>query len=84
MLSIGYWKLLCTNFNNQAGINIDTLKSVRIPLPEKSVQDEIATEIMQRRSKANTLRREAEWEWKKAKEEFEKELLEGKNVNTIK
>jgi len=77
LLSIGYWKLLCTNFNNQAGVNIDTLKSVRIPLPEKSVQDEIATEIMQRRRKANTLRREAEAEWKKAKEEFENELLKG-------
>ncbi len=75
LLSIGYWKLLCTNFNNQAGVNIDTLKSVRIPLPKKSVQDEIATEIMLRRSKANTLRREAEAEWKKAKEKFEKELL---------
>lgn len=23
LLSIGYWKLLCTNFNNQAGVNTD-------------------------------------------------------------
>ena len=32
LLSIGYWKLLCTNFNNQAGVNTDTLKRVKIPL----------------------------------------------------
>ncbi len=72
---IGYWKLLCTNFNNQAGINIDTLKEVRIPLPEKSVQDRIAKEIINRRGKSNSLRQEAEQEWQSAKEEFEKALL---------
>lgn len=32
--SIGYWKLLSTYFNNQAGVNIETLKAVRILLPE--------------------------------------------------
>ncbi len=75
LLSIGYWKLLCTNFNNQAGVNTETLKKVRIPIPPKSLQDEIASEIMQRRRKANQLRREAWADWKKAKEQFEKELL---------
>lgn len=75
LLSIGYWKLLCTNFNNQAGVNTETLKAVRIPLPEKSVQDQIAVEIMQRRAQANQLRREASKEWAVAKAQFEKELL---------
>ncbi len=75
LLSIGYWKLLCTNFNNQAGINIETLKKVRIPLPDKSIQDEIAAEIMRRRSQANELRKEAAKEWAEAKAQFEKELL---------
>lgn len=75
LLSIGYWKLLCTNFNNQAGINTDTLKKVRIPLPEKEIQDQIVEELMQRRSRANTLRKEAQEEWKAAKLQFEKELL---------
>lgn len=75
LLSIGYWKLLCTNFNNQAGVNIETLKKVRIPLPDISVQNEIAAEIMRRRSQANQLRREAAKEWAEAKAQFERELL---------
>lgn len=66
---------MCTNFNNQAGINIETLKKVRIPLPDKSVQDEIAAEIMRRRSQANQLRKEAAKEWAEAKAQFERELL---------
>lgn len=75
LLSIGYWKLLCTNFNNQAGVNIETLKKVRIPLPDINVQNEIATEIMRRRGQANQLRREAAKEWAEAKAQFERELL---------
>ena len=75
LLSIGYWKLLCTNFNNQAGVNTDTLKRVKIPLPPKEIQDQIAAELMQRRSQANVLRRQAIKEWADAKAQFEKELL---------
>lgn len=75
LLSIGYWKLLCTNFNNQAGVNTETLKKVKIPLPPKEVQDQIAAELMQRRRKANTLRRDAIKEWNEARTRFEKELL---------
>ena len=75
LLSIGYWKLLCTNFNNQAGVNIETLKSVKIPLPDIETQNAIVAKIMGRRSEANRLRKEAEQEWKAAKEQFEKELL---------
>lgn len=76
LLSTGYWKLLCTNFNNQAGVNTETLKNVKIPLPPKEIQDDIARAIMQRRVKANALRKEAEEEWRAAKEQFEKLLLE--------
>lgn len=75
LLSIGYWKLLCTNFNNQAGVNTDTLKKVKIPLPPKEVQDQIASELMQRRSQANELRKQAIKEWTEAKAQFERELL---------
>lgn len=75
LLNIGYWKLLCTNFNNQAGVNTDTLKKVKIPLPPKEVQDQIAVELMQRRSQANNLRKQAIKEWAEAKAQFEKELL---------
>lgn len=75
LLSIGYWKLLCTNFNNQAGVNTETLKSVRIPLPDIETQNAIVSKIMGRRSEANKLRKEAEKEWREAKKQFEKELL---------
>ena len=75
LLNIGYWKLLCTNFNNQAGVNTDTLKKVKIPLPPKEIQDQIAVELMQRRSQANNLRKQAIKEWAEAKAQFEKELL---------
>ena len=75
LLNIGYWKLLCTNFNNQAGVNTETLKKVRIPLPPKEVQDQIAAESMQRRSQANILRKEALKEWAEAKSQFERELV---------
>ena len=75
LLSIGYWKLLCTNFNNQAGVNTDTLKRVKIPLPPKEIQDQIAAELMQRRSQANVLRRQAIKEWADANAQFGKELL---------
>ncbi|MBQ4082619.1 MAG: restriction endonuclease subunit S [Clostridia bacterium] len=75
LLSIGYWKLLCTNFNNQAGVNTDTLKNVKIPVPDITVQQEIADEIQKRRLKARQLKIEAEQEWQAAKDQFEKDLL---------
>lgn len=75
LLSIGYWKLLCTNFNNQAGVNTETLKKVKIPLPPKAIQDQIAKDIMQRRAQANMLRKQAAKEWAEAKAQFEKDLL---------
>lgn len=73
--SIGYWKLLSTYFNNQAGVNTETLKAVRILLPEKSIQDEIAEEILRRKNTAEALRLEAEQDWEAAKAEFERKLL---------
>ena len=73
--SIGYWKLLSTYFNNQAGVNTETLKAVRILLPEKSIQDEIAEEILRRKNTAEALRIEAEHDWIAAKAEFERKLL---------
>ena len=37
----GYFARLCTNFNNQAGINTATLASVRIPLPPASQREKL-------------------------------------------
>lgn len=73
--NIGYWKLLSTYFNNQAGVNTETLKTVRILLPEKSIQDEIAEEILRRKNTAEALRIGAERDWVAAKAEFERKLL---------
>ena len=73
--SIGYGKLLSTYFNNQAGVNTETLKAVRILLPKKTIQDEIAEEILRRKNTAEALRIEAEQDWEAAKAEFERKLL---------
>lgn len=73
---LGYWKLLCTNFNNQAGINVDTLQEVKIPLPSKSMQDYIAAEIVRRMKTARGLKREAKRVWRAAIRQFEEILFE--------
>ncbi len=73
--SIGYFGLLSTNFNNQAGINLETLSALRVPIPDAPVQQSIAAEIRRRRERARTLRAEAEQGWSEAKRWFEGQLL---------
>jgi type I restriction enzyme S subunit len=75
--SIGYLGLLATNFNNQAGINSATLASLRIPLPEIDIQQQLVGESQRRREEARRLRANAEREWKVAKHRFESLLLTG-------
>ncbi len=75
--SIGYFGILSTNFNNQAGINQETLSFVRIPLPDLQTQYKIVQEIKLRRDSANRIRAKALHEWNVAKNEFEKHLLRG-------
>jgi type I restriction enzyme S subunit len=72
---LGFFGLLATNFNNQAGINAETLKTVRIPVPDGDIQREIADEVARRRAKARQLHIDAELFWKEAKRRFEEELL---------
>ena len=74
---LGFFGLLSTNFNNQAGINVETLKAVRVPVPDPktSVQQEIAGEIARRREQARHLRDEARIVWEDAQSRFEEELL---------
>ena len=74
---VGYWKAICTFFNNQAGVNVDTLKETRIVLPERKIQDEIAKELHHRKTQALALRTRAVEEWTAARAQFEKELLGG-------
>ena len=73
--SLGYLSLLATKFNNQAGINLDTLRPLRIPAPPLAVQETIAAEARRRRDEARRLRREAEGDWQDAKRWFEAQLL---------
>lgn len=73
--SLGYLGLLSTNFNNQAGINMETLAALRLPIPDTSLQRSIAVEIRRRRERARVLRAEAEQDWAKAKRWFEEQLL---------
>jgi type I restriction enzyme S subunit len=72
---LGFFALLSTNFNNQAGINVETLKAVRLPVPSPEVQKMIASEVAHRRDGAQRLRSEAGKIWGDAKRRFEKELL---------
>lgn len=73
--SLGFFGLLSTNFNNQAGINVDTLKAVRLSVPDPKAQEKIATEVARRRDEARRLRDEARTIWDNAKRRFEEELL---------
>jgi type I restriction enzyme S subunit len=73
--SLGFFGLLSTNFNNQAGINVETLKSVRIPVPDPKTQEHIASEVARRRVEARRLREDASKIWNDARRGFEKELL---------
>lgn len=66
---------LCTNWNNQSGVNVELLKTVIIPLPSLEVQGQIANEVHSRISKAKQLQKETREELERAKAEVEKIIL---------
>lgn len=72
---LGFFGLLATNFNNQAGINGNTLEGVRLPWPDGKIQDKVAAELVRRRTDARRLRAEADALWEQAKVDFEAALL---------
>ena len=72
---LGFFGLLATNFNNQAGINVDTLERVRLPWPDVTTQTEIAEEVANRRDHARRLRAAADTLWSQSKADFEAALL---------
>ena len=72
---LGYFALLSTNFNNQAGVNVDTLRAVRLPVPDDATQKAIAAEVSRRRDAARHLREDAAQLWGDAKRRFEEALL---------
>ena len=75
--SIGYLALVCTKFNNQAGINTETLVELKTPVPLPAVQQHIVAEVQTRRAQARQLRVAAETGWANAKAAFEARLLGG-------
>lgn len=66
---------ICTNWNNQSGINIELLKHIPIPLPPLEVQAEIVEKVDAIYAEAKRLRREGDEILAKAKEEVERMLL---------
>ncbi|MCK0096701.1 restriction endonuclease subunit S [Yoonia sp. F2084L] len=66
---------ICTNWNNQSGVNVDLLRKLAIPVPSVEKQQLIAGEISKIFDQANSLRQEANAELDKAKAEIEAILL---------
>lgn len=66
---------LCTNWNNQSGVNIELLKTVKIPLPPLEIQNKIAEEIKRRISEAERLKAEANKIIEEAKKQVEEMIL---------
>ncbi len=66
---------LCTNWNNQSGVNIELLKTVLIPLPPLEIQNKIAEEVKRQISEAERLKAEASRVIEEAKKKVEKMIL---------
>lgn len=60
---------------NYPAIIKSELAKIVIPVPDRSIQRSIVSEINHRREEARRLRIEAETEWQKAKQWFEEQLL---------
>lgn len=66
---------ICTNWNNQSGVNVQLLKRVPIPLPPLKVQAEIVEKVDAIYAEVKRLRREGDEILAKAKEEVERMIL---------
>ena len=66
---------LCTNWNNQSGVNVELLRHIPIPFPDMSKQVVIAEHIRQIREEAKRLRSEAEAELETAKHRIDAMLF---------
>jgi len=62
---------ICTNWNNQSGVNVDLLRKLTIPVPSIEKQRDIAREVHTIFDQANALRREATEELDRAKVSIE-------------
>lgn len=68
---------VCTNWNNQSGVNNGVLGGVPIPVPPIEQQIVIAQTITDLRSSAKKLRQEAKEELERARQEVERMILAG-------
>lgn len=66
---------VCTNWNNQSGVNTGVLVGVPIPVPPLEQQKRIAQTITDLRSSAKKLRQEAKDELEKARQDVERMIL---------
>lgn len=62
---------------NYPAITQDELAKVLIPLPDRSAQESIVEEVVQRNNEADRLEAHAETVWCEARERFEQQLLQG-------
>lgn len=72
---IGIFFGICTNWNNQSGVNINLLKKLKIPVPSLAIQNDIVKEIKMRQINAQTLLIDAENEIVRAKEKVNSIIL---------
>lgn len=66
---------ICTNWNNQSGVNAKLLGTLPIPLPPRANQDRIADEIKNRMQKAEAIRKSSQADLEQAKAQVEKIIL---------
>ncbi len=75
---------ICTNWNNQSGIGLDLLKSLKIPVPPLKKQTEIANHITKIRNQAKQLQQQAKTKLEQAKKEVETMILHGNTTEHYK
>lgn len=66
---------ICTNWNNQSGVNVDLLRKLTIPIPSIEKQRDIAREVSATFDQANILRQGAADELDQAKADIEAIML---------
>jgi restriction endonuclease S subunit len=66
---------VCTNWNNQSGVNVNVLGQIKIPIPPLEKQYEIVDLITTIRNRVKQLRQEAEADLEQAKQEVESMIL---------
>lgn len=66
-----------TGSSGRRRLDPDMFAQLQIPIPEKPLQEQIASEMKRRRSEARRLQQEAGQNWEAAKAQFERQLLRG-------